>query len=116
VTQAFGAWGEALAAAYLDKAGLVLLERNWRCADGELDIIARDGDTIVFCEVKTRRSHLFGTPADAVTWVKARRLRSIAGRWLTTHVDDRPAIRFDVVCVTAPRSGPLTVEHLRGVL
>jgi putative endonuclease len=115
VTQALGAWGEGLAAAYLDGAGLILLDRNWRCPDGELDIVARDGSTIVFCEVKTRRSHGLGAPIEAVTRAKARRLRRIATVWLAGYPEERPPVRFDVICVTAPRQGALTLEHLRGV-
>ena len=60
---AVGAYGERVAARWLSDAGMLVLDRNWRCASGELDIVARDGDTIVFCEVKTRRTQRFGVPA-----------------------------------------------------
>ncbi|MEU8079789.1 YraN family protein [Catellatospora citrea] len=114
VTQALGAWGERLAAAHLLAAGMVLLDRNWRGAAGEIDIVARDGDTLVFCEVKTRRGATFGTPAEAVARAKVRRLRQLAAQWLAVS-GIRPAeVRFDVVSVHAPRDADPVVDHLRG--
>src|SRR5690242_15929314 len=77
VRQALGAWGERLAAAHLVGAGMVVLDRNWRGAGGEIDIIARDGDAVVFCEVKTRRGTAYGTPAEAIGWAKVRKLRHL---------------------------------------
>jgi len=71
VARAVGDYGEQVACAHLTDAGLEVLERNWRCDQGELDIVARDGDTLVFCEVKTRRSDRFGSPLEAVTRAKA---------------------------------------------
>lgn len=113
---ALGAHGEDLAAAYLTEVGIRVLDRNWRCDDGELDIVAREGNTLVFCEVKTRRSNAFGDPAEAVTWRKARKLRQLAGRWLTAHDEHAREIRFDVVSVLAPTGQPVTVRHLRSAL
>jgi putative endonuclease len=98
----------------LVEAGLVVIDRNWRCARGEIDIVARDGATVVFCEVKTRRSVTFGPPVAAVTPAKVGRLRRLAAAWLAEHPAVRGPVRFDVVCVLAQRSGPATVEHLRG--
>ena len=80
-----GRLGEDLAAAHLVGQGLVVLDRNWRCEIGELDIVARDGDDLVVCEVKTRSTRLFGDPLEAVTAVKAARLRRLAARWVTEH-------------------------------
>jgi putative endonuclease len=111
---AVGAYGERVAASLLVAAGMDLLDRNWRCATGELDIVARDGDTLVFCEVKTRRGDAFGTPAEAVTWAKARRLRELAASWLAAHPGIRGPVRFDVVSVRPRSAGPAEVEHLRG--
>ena len=71
-----GFHGERIAAAYLSSSGLRLLDRNWRCREGELDIVARDGDALVFCEVKTRRGVGYGHPVEAVTHTKQRRLRT----------------------------------------
>jgi putative endonuclease len=92
-----------------------VVDRNWRCRRGELDIVALDGRTIVFCEVKTRRTATFGAPAEAVGPAKVRRLRALAAAWLTEHPDVRGEVRFDVVCVLPQPSGPALVEHLRGV-
>jgi putative endonuclease len=111
--QAVGAYGERLAERALVGHGMVVLARNWRCADGEVDLILRDGDDVVFCEVKTRRSATYGTPAEAVDAAKVRRLRRLAGRWLTTAGLQPHAVRFDVVAVTCPAKGAPTVDHLR---
>src|ERR1700730_7564329 len=86
-TDAIGAYGERVAALALTGAGMVVLDRHWRCASGELDIVARDGNTIVFCEVKTRRGAGFGTPVEAVGYAKVRRLRALGSLWLATHSD-----------------------------
>ena len=112
-TNDLGARGERIAAAYLTDAGLRLLDRNWRCRDGELDIVAREGDAIVFCEVKTRRGVGYGYPVEAVTPVKQRRLRVLAQRWLAAHEEHAPDLRFDVVGVLVRPSGPAVVTHLR---
>jgi putative endonuclease len=97
-----GARGEELAAAWYAAQGYTVLDRNWRCRDGELDLVLARAGTVVFCEVKTRASVAFGVPAEAVTVLKQQRLRRLATRWLS----ERPAgagwadLRFDVVCVT----------------
>jgi putative endonuclease len=114
VRQAIGAYGERLAARHLEAAGLVVLARNWRCPDGEVDLILRDGDDLVFCEVKTRRGALFGSPAEAVSPTKVRRLRRLAARWLAESTVRPREIRFDVVSVLPQRRGASVVEHIRG--
>lgn len=109
-----GSWGEELAAQHLVAAGMQLLDRNWRCREGELDVVARDRDgTIVFCEVKTRSSTAFGDPAEAVGQAKARRLRRLAGRWLEQHPGGGVPLRFDVVTVVRQRGEAPVVRHLR---
>jgi putative endonuclease len=113
-TLAVGAYGERLAVAHLVDAGLRIVARNWRCSDGEIDIIAWDGDDIVFCEVKTRRGLGFGSPAEAVVVAKTRRLRRLALLWLTAHDVHPREIRFDVVSVLPQRRGAARVEHVRG--
>lgn len=113
---ALGRYGEDVAARHLAAAGLVILERNWRCAAGELDIVARDGDVLVVCEVKTRSGAGYGSPLEAVTPVKAERLRGLALRWLAEHPVGADSVRFDVVAVVRAVRGAATVEHLRGVL
>lgn len=100
--RAVGADGEARAAAWYEAAGYSVLDRNWRCRDGELDlVVARKGE-LVFCEVKTRSSDRFGVPAEAVTRTKQRRLRVLAARFLAEHGGGGGAgrsIRFDVAAV-----------------
>lgn len=112
---AVGAYGERVAAAHLVAAGMVILDRNWRCPAGELDIVARDGDTLVFCEVKTRTGTGYGSPLEAVTARKAARLRRLAATWLQESGVRVPDVRIDLVGVLRPRRGAAQVEHVRGV-
>src|SRR4051794_19822089 len=109
-----GRYGEDLAAQHLVDAGMEVLARNWRCREGELDIVALDGDEIVFVEVKTRSGNGFGEPAEAVGRVKARRIRVRAPRWLA---EPRPAgrhsLRFDVVAIVRRRGFAPELVHLR---
>jgi len=111
-----GAHGERVAVAYLTDAGLRVLDRNWRCREGELDIVAREDDALVFCEVKTRRGVGFGHPVEAVTPAKQRRLRLLAQRWLAAHDEHAPELRFDVVGVLVRPARPALVTHLRGAI
>ena len=113
-TDRLGAHGERIAAAYLTDAGLRVLDRNWRCREGELDLVARDRDALVFCEVKTRRGTGYGHPVEAVTARKQARLRLLAQRWLAAHDEHAPELRFDVVGVLVHGEGPAVVTHLRG--
>ena len=112
-TLELGSHGEHVAATYLTDAGLRVLDRNWRCREGELDIVARDGNALVFCEVKTRRGIGFGHPVEAVTAAKQRRLRTLAQRWLAAHDEHAPEVRFDVVGVLMRPDLPALVTHLR---
>ncbi|MEU5787107.1 YraN family protein [Micromonospora purpureochromogenes] len=112
--QAVGAYGERCAVRHLIGAGLRPVARNWRCPDGEIDIIAWDGPVLAFCEVKTRRTDDYGTPAEAVVPAKARRLRGLAARWLAESGVDADEVRFDVLAVRLPAAGPARVEHLKG--
>ncbi|MFJ1971569.1 YraN family protein [Streptomyces sp. NPDC087903] len=115
--RALGRYGEDLAARRLTEAGMTVLERNWRCGrTGEIDIVARDGDVLVVCEVKTRRTGVFEHPMAAVTPDKAQRLRGLAERWIQTHGGAPPGgVRIDLVGVVLPRRGAAVVEHARGV-
>jgi putative endonuclease len=112
-TTDLGARGERIAAAYLSDLGLQILDQNWRCREGELDIVARDREAMVFCEVKTRRGVGFGHPVEAVTPTKQRRLRTLAQRWLAAHDEHAPELRFDVVGVLVRSGRPALVTHLR---
>jgi putative endonuclease len=116
VKDAVGRFGEDLAVRYLSEAGLQVLERNWRCADGELDIVAGEGEVLVFVEVKTRSTTAFGEPAEALTPVKAARIHRLALRWLAEHRADAPwcPIRFDVVAIVRRAPGGPALTHLRG--
>lgn len=112
---ALGRYGEELAVAYLSGAGMTILARNWRCAIGELDVIAREGSRLVVCEVNTRTSEAFGSPFEAVSPRKLRRMRQLAIRWLEEQQLHAPEIRFDVIGIVQPRVGAPVLEHLRGV-
>lgn len=97
-----GAKGEDLAAAWYMRQGYQVLGRNWRCRDGELDLVVSRDRCVVFCEVKTRSGTAFGLPAEAVTGEKQRRLRRLATRWLGEQKRSVgfAEVRFDVACVT----------------
>jgi putative endonuclease len=118
VAHALGRFGEQVAAEHLHRAGLEILARNWRCSVGELDIVAWDPleRCVVFCEVKTRTGMAFGSPAEAVTTAKVRRLRQLAAAWLSEPGRPHGDIRFDVVEVVRDRRAPLQVTHLKQVI
>ena len=112
---ALGRRGEDLAAAYLTEHGLVVLDRNWRCRLGELDIVCTDSTRLVVCEVKTRSSTALGHPLEAVTARKAARLRRLAAAWITERQVHPPDVRIDLVGVLRSARGAADVEHVRGV-
>ncbi|MFD8483438.1 YraN family protein [Kitasatospora sp. NPDC059673] len=145
-TNGLGRYGEEVAARRLTEGGLCILERNWRCAEGELDIVALDGDTLAVCEVKTRSERGFQQPSEAIDQNKADRLRHLAERWLAERwpvhfsrlvlaaervdggepPDEASAggpappppggVRIDLVAVVNPLKGAAAVEHLRGAV
>jgi len=101
--RALGQAGEERAAAWYRARGYAVLHRNWRCRDGELDLVVRRGRTLVFVEVKARRTDRFGIPAEAITRAKQQRLRVLARRYLEV-TDARPgSLRFDVVSILGGR-------------
>ena len=112
-----GALGEQLAAEHLRGLGLVVLQRNWRCRYGELDLIAADlaRRAVVFVEVKTRTSDQFGGLAHAVTPVKLRRLRRLAALWLAQQDARWATVRIDVVGVRIGRQRIPEITHLEAV-
>lgn len=110
-----GQQGEQLAADFLVEAGMTVLDRNWRCKEGEIDIVALAGRTLVICEVKTRSGVRFGTPIEAITRQKALRLRKLAVLWVRAHGLNFDQIRIDVVGVLRAASGEFTIEHVPGV-
>ncbi len=114
--QALGRYGEQVAAAHLVARGWRVVDRNWRGRDGELDLVALDGTTLVVVEVKTRSGPGFGHPALAVTPDKLARLRRLTGQWLAEHDLRPPEVRLDVIAVRTDVPADRRVEHLRGVL
>jgi putative endonuclease len=112
---ALGQQGEQLAAEYLQRAGFRILARNWRCAEGEIDIVAADRRTLVACEVKTRSGTRYGTPLEAVTRKKRSRLRRLAVRWVLANGVLFDEVRVDVVEVLKDERGDFAIEHIRGV-
>ena len=112
---ALGRYGEELAARHLEQDGFAVLERNWRCSDGEIDIVARDGDVLVVCEVKTRSSLSHGSPFEAVTERKLHRLERLGMRWMRERSVRPRSMRVDVVSVLRPPSGRSVIEHVRGL-
>ncbi len=105
-----GTSGETAVGAWYEARGYRVLDRNWRCREGELDLVVGCPGLVVFCEVKTRRADTFGTPAEAVTRSKQLRLRLLAARWLAAHPGSGGDARFDVAAVMPGRAGVLAVE------
>lgn len=109
-----GATAEATAAAFLEAAGLRVIERNVRFVHGEIDLVCRDGDVVVFVEVKSRRAGWGDGPASAVSALKQWRLTRLAHHYLKWRRLGEPRCRFDVVAVTVDDAGAASVRHLRG--
>jgi putative endonuclease len=108
-----------LACAELQRQGLQVLERNWRCRLGEIDIIAAEraanGLTLVFCEVKCRSGLGFGHPLEAITFAKMRTLRQLAALWMRQHRVKASTIRLDAIGVVLTPGNEPWVTHVRGV-
>lgn len=102
-----GRWGEDYAARHLEAAGYTLVARNWRCREGEIDLIFRDGETVVFVEVKTRRGRAFGAPEEALTPQKAQKLLDLGQQYAADHDLDGVAWRIDLVAVELDDRGRL---------
>jgi putative endonuclease len=110
-----GRFGEEVAAAFLIRAGMEIVARNWRCRDGEIDIVARDGSALVFVEVRTRSSRAFGRPEESIDLRKQRQVRKVAARYLNEATHHARSYRFDAVLVDLERAdGPIRdVRHVR---
>jgi putative endonuclease len=113
--EAIGRYGERVAATHLRDLGMVVLDTNWSCKYGEVDIVARDGNTLVICEVKTRTVVSHGTGLEAITGQKATRLRRLAAYWLEVHRVQPEAVRIEVVSVFVPPRGAPQIERVVGV-
>lgn len=108
--------GEDLAARYLERCGWIVLERNWRCRYGEIDLVCREPDgTVVICEVKARTGRGYGGPLEAITQAKARRLRHLTAAWAREHPGRRPGLRIDAIGVLWHPDGTASVSHERGI-
>lgn len=105
--------GEDAAAAYLERSGMTIVERNWRCKAGEVDIIAIDGEELVLCEVKTRRSSAQGTPEEAVTPTKQKRYSRLAAAYVQHAGLTEQAVRFDVVSIFVFEAHRALLRHHR---
>lgn len=114
-TKWLGRYGEDLAAQYLVRHGYEILARNATTRDGELDIVARDGKTLVFVEVKTRASLAAGEPLSAITEVKLAQLRRLAAVWCATKRVPNSQVRFDAIGVLI-KSGRINIQHLKQVI
>ena len=117
--QTLGTRGEDLAVAELQRQGMDVLARNWRCRSGEIDIVAAEmvkgRTTVVFCEVKCRSGLGFGQPLEAITWAKRRKLRSLAAEWLAAHEVHAATIRIDAIGVLLVRGQEPQLTHVKGV-
>lgn len=112
--QVLGRYGEDRAHDFLIDLGYQIIERNWRCSLGEVDLIARDGQRIVFVEVKTRRGDGSGHPFEAVTATKLSRMRKLAAEWCAENRATGVAVRLDAISVLV-RHGRVYIEHLKQV-
>lgn len=117
--QEIGAQGEDLAAADLEGQGMVVVARNWRCAAGEIDIVAIEGRdsarTLVFCEVKCRTGLGFGVPLESITYAKIRKLRQLAAEWLATEQVHADHVRLDAIGVVLLPGRAPQLTHVRGI-
>ncbi|MFI9553560.1 YraN family protein [Nonomuraea endophytica] len=113
--QDLGRQGEQLAVAYLQSEGMEIIERNWRCRHGEIDIIARDGPTLVVVEVKTRSTRSHGTALESVRPMKLARLRMLAAKWLAAQPSSFETVRVDVIALER-FAGDFSMRHIRGAI
>ena len=109
-----GKWGEALAAEFVEKQGYEILERDWKSGHHDLDIIARDEDTLVIIEVKTRRNRLFGDPEEAIDYKKRLSLQSAINHYLKSH-RIKTSVRFDVISIVGMIGSTPEIDHIKDV-
>ena len=112
-----GILGEKLARDFLENRGYDILETNYRCPEGEIDIIARDKDNLVFVEVRAKTSSEFGSPEESITAAKMSRLRAVSSQYLQTHNDTPGSLRIDVIAVDLDKKGkPLRIELIENAV
>ena len=109
-----GKWGEDLAAEYLQEKGYEILERDWKSGHYDLDIVAREGDTLVVVEVKTRRNRLFGDPEEAIDHKKLRSLQSAINHYIKSHPASRN-VRFDIISIVGTIGSQPEIDHIKDV-
>lgn len=114
----FGRAGEERAAAHLSAHGYTVLDRNWRCPQGEIDIVAARGRELVVVEVKSRRSDAFGHPLEAIDERKGARLWRLAMAWIAAHPDQARGrrLRIDAIALTGPDAPGAVLEHVEDAL
>lgn len=112
---ALGQTGERVAADYLEDLGIRVIDSNWRCPAGEIDLVALDGPELVIVEVKTRRSRRYGDPLEAVTPAKLHRLRTLAVMWAREHRHVMGGLRIDAVGIIMDGRSAPSIDHLKGV-
>lgn len=109
-----GKWGEDIATAYLEKNGYEIIERDWKSGHIDLDIIAREGTTLVIVEVKTRRNRLFGDPEEAVDYRKRQSLRSAINHYVKSHRTSNK-VRFDIISIVGMIGSTPEIDHIKDV-
>lgn len=109
-----GRWGEEYARLWLEHHGWLIVDTNWNCAHGEVDIVATRGLDLVFFEVKTRTSTRYGHPLEAISAAKVARMRRVVGQWLREHPEHRGRIRLDLIAILT-RPGSPEVEHVEAI-
>lgn len=109
-----GRRGEDLAVRFLEERGIVVLSRNWRCREGELDIVGTDGSSLLVFEVKTRSGTGYGAGAESVDRDKIERIRRVTGQWLSSFRVGWCPVRFDVISVLWPPGQEPVLRHIPG--
>lgn len=109
-----GKWGEEIAAAFVEKKGYEILQRDWKSGHHDLDIIAKDEDTLVVIEVKTRRNRLFGNPEEAIDYKKRLSLQSAINHFVKSHHINAP-VRFDIISIVGMIGSTPEIDHIKDV-
>ncbi|MBR7031287.1 MAG: YraN family protein [Prevotella sp.] len=106
-----GKWGEDIAATYLKKKGFEIIERDWKSGHHDLDIVAKDGNTLVIVEVKTRRNRLFGNPEEAIDYKKRKSLQSAINHYIKSHCTGQE-VRFDIISIVGMIGSQPEIDHI----
>ena len=109
-----GKWGEDIAARFLEDEGYEILDRDWKSGHHDLDIVARDGQTLVIVEVKTRRNRLFGNPEESIDYKKRQSLQTAINHYVKSHATSR-SLRFDVITIVSMIGSKPEIDHIKDV-